>query len=379
MVDDLGWSRGSITLAITGFLVISAIVLPVYGRLIDRYNLRDILALSVIISGIGLGLVTFVQEPWQFMVCYGLIFAIGHAGFSISTVSVMVTRSFPDKPGIANSIAISGNGVGQLVVVAFLTSTIVTMGWRFSYIFLSVAMVGFLLPLIITIIRSTPFENEVNLREIQKGVKLDSFGSEAKSREWESFRRLPLSRELGLLSVLYVTCGFQDFFIATHITSFAIDNTVSVTFAGNLFALMGLMSLFGAIGSGLMADRYGPSAPTHLCFIIRVIIFSLVIVSPYPLTIGVLALLYGFTFLITAPLTVVFIREKFGSSRLGTLLGGINMSHQIGGAIGAYAGGVIFDVTGSYNLMMFVMVCLSLVGTLVTVLLREKPILARER
>jgi len=76
----------------------------------------------------------------------------------------------------------------------------------------------------------------------------------------------------------------------------------------------------------------------------------------------------------TAPLTVVFIRRIFGPLNMGTLMGGINMVHQVGGAIGAFAGAVVFDVTGSYRLIMLMMIGLAAAGTVAVALIREQPI-----
>ena len=95
-----------------------------------------------------------------------------------------------------------------------------------------------------------------------------------------------------------------------------------------------------------------------------------------PCTIVAVTLIYGFTFLMTAPLTVVFIRKIFGPLNMGTLMGGINMVHQVGGAVGAFAGGIIFDVTGSYQLIMLMMIGFAAAGTVAVTLIRERPIQA---
>jgi predicted MFS family arabinose efflux permease len=150
--------------------------------------------------------------------------------------------------------------------------------------------------------------------------------------------------------------------MATHIASFATDNGVSDQFAGNLLAIMGMFALAGVITAGLLGDRFKAGFPTVLCFLIRLVIFILICTSNQPAFIVILAFSYGFTFLITAPLTVVFVKDLFGTPKMGALIGIINMVHQFGGAIGAYAGGVVFDQTGSYELMMLFMVVLSFGG-----------------
>ena len=369
MSEDLGWTRGSLTVSVTSFMVISALAMPIYGRLIDRYSLRLILAISVVTASLGLTLVSFVKEPWQFLICYGVVFAVGHAGFSISTISVMIGRWFPKRPGIANSIAISGNGVGQLIIVAIIASLLLSQGWRFSYVVLSVATIALVLPLIVILVRSNP-----------PSASYSGYSESTERISTEAIQFTPsvgksiISREYILLVILYAICGFQDFFVATHITSFASDNNVSPEVAGNLLALMGLAALVGVILSGVLSDRYGAKMPTTICFVIRVVIFILIGLSLNPPTIVAVTLIYGFTFLITAPLTVVFIRRIFGPLNMGTLMGGINMVHQVGGAIGAFAGGVVFDVTGSYRLIMLIMIGLATAGAITVSLLREQPI-----
>ena len=371
MSEDLGWSRGSLTVSVTSFMVISALAMPMYGRLIDRYSLRLILAISVVTAGFGLALVSFIREPWQFLICYGVVFAIGHAGFSISTVSVMISRWFPKRPGIANSIAISGNGVGQLVIVAIIASLLLSQDWRFSYVVLSITTIAFVLPLVVILVRSNPpRENRADSSENSGSASDETF------QFAPSTGQSIISREYGLLVLLYAICGFQDFFIATHITSFASDNNVSSEVAGNLLASMGLAALVGVILSGVLSDRYGAKMPTTICFVVRFVIFSLIGVTLNPYTIVTVTLIYGFTFLMTAPLTVVFIRKIFGPLNMGTLMGGINMVHQVGGAVGAFAGGIIFDVTGSYQLIMLMMIGFAAAGTVAVTLIRERPIQA---
>ena len=132
--------------------------------------------------------------------------------------------------------------------------------------------------------------------------------------------------------------------------------------AGNLLAIMGLFALGGVLIGGFLGDKFKAGLPTFVCFSIRLAIFILICASTRSSFIVLLAFLYGFTFLITAPLTVVFVKDIFGTYRMGTLIGIINMTHQFSGAFGAYSGGVIFDQTGSYQLMMIAMVPMSLVA-----------------
>ena len=139
------------------------------------------------------------------------------------------------------------------------------------------------------------------------------------------------TRQFWLLLVIYAICGFDDFFVTTHVVAFAQDRGVDVFLAGNLLALMGLTGLIGVIAAGAFSDRSGPVWPTVLAFAARVAVFGLIMVDQSAVSVAVFALVFGATFLVTAPLTVVFVSESFGTRHLGALTGLITMVHQICG------------------------------------------------
>lgn len=359
MSEELGWGRAETTMAATVFFVVSALVMPIYGRLIDRYNLIHIMIVSIAVTSFGFALVMFVQAPWQFIFFYGIIFAIGHSGFSILAISILVGRAFPERAGIANGVAMSGFGFGQLIVIGLLTLVVFEVGWRISHLYLAGITALVLIPLLV-------FQGRVvdlNPRKSQKGD--DSINKSSSISQFGLARFIVSPKFIGL-TIIYAICGFQDFFISTHIASFATDNGIEEQIAGNLLAIMGLFALGGVLIGGFLGDKFKAGLPTFVCFSIRLAIFILICTSTRSSFIVLLAFLYGFTFLITAPLTVVFVKDIFGTYRMGTLIGIINMTHQFSGAFGAYSGGVIFDQTGSYQLMMIAMIPMSLVAVVCT-------------
>ena len=117
MADELNWTRATLSLTVTLFMVISAVVLPVIGRLVDRYRIRTVLLASVLLSSASVALMSVIQTPAQAVVLYGVLFALATAGTSIAPIGVMISRWFPKHLGLANSIAISGMGAGQLVII----------------------------------------------------------------------------------------------------------------------------------------------------------------------------------------------------------------------------------------------------------------------
>jgi predicted MFS family arabinose efflux permease len=303
-----------------------------------------------------------VQYSWQVFLFYGVVYALGNSGTSIAPVVVMVSQWFIERRGVATSMAVSGNAIGQLVIVAALASALVAVGWRSSYMVLALANIVVLLPLTLLIVRAgPPFDDGTS--------QLDSGGAPAPQPL--TLRQALASRPFLLLVSIYSICGIQDFFVATHIVAFAQDQGVGDVLAGNLLAWMGIMGLLGVLTAGLMADAFGASRPTALCFLMRIGIFALILPLQSTPAILVFGLLYGFTFLITAPLTVVFLGNIYGPHRLGTLTGTVSMIHQIMGGLGALVGGWIYDMTGDYNAAFILMLALSLVAAALTLLVRE--------
>ena len=358
MADDLSWSRATLSLTVTLFMVVSAVVLPVVGRLVDRYRIRTVLLASVLLSSASVALMSAIQTPVQAVVLYGVLFALATAGTSIAPIGVMISRWFPKRLGLANSIAISGMGAGQLVIILLLTTQLESIGWRGA--FLVLAGLGLLLIVPLTLL-SIP---EPGLPGAgMPNASLGSAKSELKPSD------LLRDSKLWYLLVIYAMCGFQDFFVATHVVAFARDQGMGAVVSGNLFALMGLVGVAGVLMTGFVSDRFGPMLPTLICFAIRIVLFGLVTLTTSVVAIIGFALVYGFTFWITAPLTIVFVRKYFGTAHLGMLTGIVAMVHHGAGGLGAYAGGIIYDVFGSYQVIFQIMLIVSFAALLTTWLL----------
>ena len=362
MTEDLRLSRSALSSALTLFMLVSAFAMPMVGRLIDRYSIRVVMSVGAVISALAIGLIGSLSAGWQIFPLYGVLYAVGFAATTVAPVSVLMSRWFPNNRGLASSVAITGNGTGQLVIISLLTSFLASIGWRTAYTILGLVNAVVVVPLVLLAIRSHPEE---------RGDRATSV--ESAPAPTLSFRTVLVSRDFWMLVTLYAVCGAQDFFVATHIVAFAQDQGVSQIFAGNILAFMGLAALFGVLLSGALADRVGATAPTMICFLIRIVLFGFIPFVQTPVSIAAFALIYGFTFTMTAPLTVVFAGNIFGTTRLGSVSGLINMSHQIAGGLGAVVGAVIFDTTGSYDGAFFLMLILTVIAAVATHLVRERP------
>ena len=333
-------------------MLVSAVATFIAGRLADRLSPRALLIGGTVIGGVGIGLMTLVAQPWHALVLYGVIFAIGNGIASLVIVGVIVMRIFPGRAGLANAIAISGMSVGQLVMIAALASLLAQIGWRSVFVWIGIAHLA-LLPLLFALPGPS--------------------GTQRVTTASLSLGEAARTRRFWLLLAIYAICGLDDFFVTTHVAAFAQDRGLGILAAGNLLAFMGLTSLAGVIASGFASDRFGPVWPTAAAFAARIAVFGWIAIDQSPVSIAVFALVFGATFLVTAPLTVVFVRESFGTRNLGALTGLITMVHQVFGGVGAYAGAAIFDATGTYDAAFLLLLGSAVVALLLTLLLLAKP------
>ena len=360
MAHDLQWSRSTLSLSVTLFMVLSALALPFVGRYVDRFGARAVLGVAVLASSLGLAGMGLIERPWQALLLYGVVFALGSAGTSITPIGVLLSRWYPQRMGMANSIAISGMGLGQLLIISVLAGLLVQLGWRGSFLALGIATLVCVLPLALLAARGS-------------APAVTSERGAARGAVATSLRGALASRRLQLLLVIYAICGFQDFLVATHVVAFALDEGVDRLLAGNMLAFMGLAGLGGVLLAGVLNDRFGPACPTALCFVIRIALCALVLYSREPEAIVTAALLYGATFWITAPLVVVFAREMSGPALLGTVSGLITMVHHAMGGFGALAGASIFDIYGSYHRAIVALLVMSVAAFALTL-----PLLRRD-
>lgn len=356
MVDEFGWSRADLGIAVALYMLVSAFATFLAGRLADRFSPRVILIAGTVIGGIGIALMSLVSAPWHALALYGVVFAIGNGAASLVIIGVIVMRAYPGRAGLANAIAISGMSVGQLLMIAVLASVLVEVGWRWVFVWIGIAHLV-LLPLLLVL----PGEGGA--------------GREGQSNDEDhSLREAARTRQFWLLLAVFAICGLDDFFVTTHVAAFAQDHGIDALFAGRLLALMGLTGLAGVIAAGIASDRFGPAWPTAVSFAARIAAFVWIAIDQSPLSIAVFALVFGSTFLVTAPLTVVFVRDSFGTKHLGALAGLVTMVHQIFGGVGAYGGAAIFDATGSYDVAFVLVAGLSTLALVLTLMMRRPAV-----
>jgi predicted MFS family arabinose efflux permease len=354
MVDEMGWTRTDIGQAVGVFQLVTAFAMFIGGRMADTMNLRHVFGWGLGACGLCMMAMSLVTQPWHVLVLFGVVFAVANGIASMSPVSVMVTRAFPHNAGFANGVASSGMSVGQLVIISILAAVLVTIGWRSVFVWIGLAHF-LVLPFILY---ASP--GAAAMRKERDGPP----------REGLTVGEAMRTRQFWMLIAIYAICGLDDFFVSTHVVAFAQDRGLNTLLAGNLLAFMGVVGLIGVIAAGAFGDRAGPVAGTAIAFTARIAVFVLVMFDQSTLSVMIFSIVFGFTFLMTAPLTILFIRDSFGLRNLGTIGGIIVMVHHIFGGIGAWLGAAVFDATGAYTNAFTVMMAASVLALFLTLIYR---------
>jgi MFS family permease len=375
VIAEFGWNRSAISAAFFLNMAIFALSLILVGRLYDRYGPKWVIIISTLFLSGGYILLSLVESFWQFLICYGIISAIGLGGTSATLFSALTSKWFVKSRGLAVSLALSGNCVGQFVLIPLFSLFIVHYSWRVLYFYLSLIMLVVNIIVALLVIRGDPetigikpfgYEDGDHVREKKGPSFLDSNPQD-----------LGLRKAMGTFSFwLFLfsmfVCGSGDFLVTTHLVAFATDYDIPAMTAGNMLGWFGLMGLAGLLIAGPASDVVGNKIPLALTFAVRFLLFVLILRYQTPLSFYFFALAFGFTDLITAPLTPALMGKLYGLSHIGLLTGFVITIHHLAGGFWAYLGGLIFDATGSYKLVFVLSVIAAFMAIFSSLLIREK-------
>ena len=374
---EFGWGRGVVSLAFSINMVVFALSISTMGKVYDRYGPKWVIIICTMFVAAGLFLTALMTSLWQFFLFYGVLVAIGFGGTSISITGALISKWFIERRGLAVSLAVAGYSMGQFVLVPVFTFLALHYGWRISYMLMGLVTLVVNVLLALLVIRGgtpqlagiTP-PGSKSLSETERGESASTTGSGA-ARDMNLSQALR-TRSYWLFMIVMFVCGSHDFLVTTHLIPFATDHGVSAVTASNMLAWYGLMGLAGVLIGGPVADLIGVKIPVAFTFFLRFLIFLLILKYTSLKAIYIFALASGFTALVTAALNPVLQVRLYGLSHVGMLAGLITTVHHLGGGCWAFAGGLIFDVTGGYRVIFMLSVATAALAVLCMLLIQEK-------
>ncbi len=361
---DLGGSRSTLALAATAGLLVNALGQPLFGTLIDRLGPRRVILPSMALMALGIGLVTLSAQPWQLILLYGVVAAVGYTGCGILPVSVHVTRWFPQERGFVMAVAACGFSLGQLVFSQLAVYAAAAAGWRRTYLLMAAIVAGFL-AVIALWLRDGPRPAATGSHG--QGCR-DPSAAVGRSIDRRTALRTPAfwAMTTGLMG-----CGFTDFVLTTHLPAFATDLGLAPVVAANALSLWAAANVAGILAAGSLATRIGARWALVLTYGLRAASLFFLLLVRTPGELYLFAVLFGATFFTTAPLSSTLVGALFGPAHQGVIFGAANLFHHTAGALGSYAGGLAFDLTGSYRTIFLLSAILVTAAGAVTSLARH--------
>jgi MFS family permease len=364
--SEFGWSRATISGASSAAFFLMGLLGIFVGRINDRIGPRKVMTVTSSFFGLGLLLMSRLDAVWQLYLFYGVIFGIGLSSIDVIALST-TARWFVKKRGVMTGIVKVGTGMGQLMIPLAASMLIKSYGWRTSYLIIGVA--GFLLLVSITqLLRRDPSQMGL-LLNYEKKMSMDNPGL---IRVGLSLHEAVHTRQFWMICAVNLVIVFCLMIIMVHIVPYARDIEVSALRAASVLSTIGGVSMIGRFITGIAIDRIGSKRVIIVCFILLMVELLWLQMANDLWMLYLFAVFYGIThggfFTAISPI----VAEFFGINAHGVLFGIVAFSGTIGGAIGPFVAGYIFDITAGYSLAFWLGTLVSTLGLMLIILL--KPI-----
>jgi len=359
-----GWGRETYALAIALQNLVWGFAQPVAGALADRYGPFKIMVIGGFLYGLGLIGMALTSDPLLFNLAGGLAIGIGLAATTYSVVYGILGRNVsPEKRVWAMGITAAAGSFGQFLMMPLEQGLISNFGANEALIYLGL-LASFMIPLAFCL-RETGFAvNQAGDQTIRQAL------SEAMG-----------NRNFRFLMMGYFVCGFQVIFITLHLAPYLKDMSLKypeingATVATTALALIGLFNVIGTYYAGVLGQRFPKRLLLSGIYITRSVAITLFLLFPLSATTTyVFAAVMGVLWLSTIPLTNAIVAQIFGVKYLTMLSGAVFFSHQLGSFCGAYFGGYLYDLTGSYQIVWGIAIALGVFACLINLPIREEPL-----
>ena len=408
MSSEFGWGRETFAFAIALQNLIWGLAQPFTGALADRFGATKAVFVGGVLYAVGLVLMGMSDSAWSLSLSAGLLIGIGLSGTSFSVILGVVGRAVapekrsmamgiasaagsfgqfamvpgtlgligiglsgtsfsvilgvvgravaPEKRSMAMGIASAAGSFGQFAMVPGTLGLIGWLGWSAALLALGL-MVALILPLV-AMLKDRPLAVTVGQQTLGEALK------EACSHSgfW-------------LLSFGFFVCGFQVVFIGVHLPAYLVDQHLPATVGTTVLALIGLFNVFGTYTAGWLGGRMSKPRLLTGLYLLRAVVIVLFLWAPVTeVTAYLFGMAMGFLWLSTVPLTNGTVATLFGVRNLSMLGGIVFLFHQLGSFLGGWLGGVVYDRTGSYDLIWQVAILLSLLAAALNWPVRERPV-----
>ena len=361
----LGIANISLALAVGQFMW--GAVQPIAGAVADRYGPEKVLIGGLIVLAIGTALTPFMSTTWGLIFSVGILSQVGSGASSFSVLIGAAAKRLPlEARGTASGVINAGGSFGQFVFAPILQALIQGIGWMGAFWSMAVMTLG-ALPLVRLVggkteYKAPPATLAEPVRE-DKGVM-------------HAIRDALGDRSYLLLHAGFFTCGFHIAFLVTHLPGEVDLCGLPPSVGSWSLAIIGLANIAGSLYAGACVARYRSKLVLAAMYGSRALLIIAYLMAPRTeWTFYIFAAGLGFTWLATVPPTAALVGKLFGIRYLATLFGLTLLSHQIGGFLGAWLGGLALISFGDYSWMWYADIALSALAALLNLPIREAPVI----
>jgi MFS family permease len=353
------WTRDVFAFALALQNLLWGIGQPLAGIIADRFGTGRVICAGGLMYAAGLALMSQANGASALDVSAGVLIGFGLSGTSFMVILAAFGKLLPQEwRSRAFGFGTAAGSFGQFLYSPVAVALMDTFGWQQTLVIFAVCTLA-VLPLSLALV--TP------AADWAKGAAPQSL----RQALGEAFAH----RSYVLLVLGFFTCGFQLAFITVHMPAYLVDRGLSATVGGWTLATIGLFNIVGSVTSGWLGDRMPKRYLLSIIYFVRAAaIFAFVSFPTTPFSCIAFGATMGLMWLSTVPPTNGIIAVIFGNQWLATLTGFAFFSHQVGGFLGVWLGGVVFDRTGSYDAVWWLAILFGVLSGLINMPIVEKPV-----
>ena len=359
--SSLGLDIVSISFALAVGQFMWGLAQPIFGAIADKKGSLGVLIIGALMMFIGLVLTPFVKTDWGLVLTLGILSAAGAGAGSFSILIGATAKQMPaEKRAFAGGFINAGGSFGQFVFAPLAQSIINGFGWMYAMFTMAIATL-FTIPLAYLL-------GSKKEKKVIEETKSATDEIKLKQQIFEAFK----NKNYLYLHVGFFTCGFHIAFLITHLPGEVAMCGHSASVSATALALIGFFNIFGSLYAGYLGSKYKMKYILAILYASRALMIFIYLISPKTeLNFYIFSAFLGLTWLATVPPTAGLVGKFFGTKYLATLFGLTLLTHQIGGFLGAWMGGLFIKYTGDYSSMWYLDILLALLAAIVNLLIEE--------
>jgi MFS family permease len=354
--QGLGASRSGITLTYSVYMLAYGFSGPLAGQLIDRGGARVAYGFGLACLGLGYFLAGFSTELWHYMLTVGFLGGLGAAALGMIAASALLSRWFTSRIGSIMSLPYAAIGAGMLVLPPLTQMLLGVYDWRVTHMILGVGVLA-LLPLVMLLPLSRISAGSQEWRALRVSA------SGASTSPWTIAATLRTSAFWGLF-LAYLSTAVAAYSVVPHSVAYLVEQGFDRQLAANAFGLAGMLSAVGIIAVGWLSDRFGrrqTATLTYLSTITGIAALSLISIWPSLALVYMFVLFFGLVQGARGPIIVAMVARMFPGG-VGVVYGTLSVAQGVGAALGSWASGLLYELTGNYRASFMLAICGALVG-----------------